>query len=253
MHKHIFPRIPLALFLLHSNGEEGRLWAWPSSTLTIVIHLYTTASLRIGTDSPRCTCHFFLAFLISYKCLILKKQKERKKHCLPDRYVPWPTNSKGTGKGSGFHTGEELLSRLQGRLGRAWKSADTTCWSLGKGTRKKTIPRKEDWPPPEPGLEKGEMSWEVSVSWHLLVAEEEGESMRKGWEGGEVGEVVRRGEGGWGGGEEKQFYLLIWNRKGKNTRWGDNIQETKHMQALRTSNVCISVFEEYLKHLKLKW
>lgn len=32
MHKHIFPESP-ALFLLHSNGEEGRLCAWPSSAL----------------------------------------------------------------------------------------------------------------------------------------------------------------------------------------------------------------------------
>lgn len=70
-----------------------------------------------------------LFFLLPHQLQVsnTKKQKEKKKHCLPDCYVPWPTSSKGTGKGSGFHTGEELLSRLQGTLGRAAKSADTTC------------------------------------------------------------------------------------------------------------------------------
>lgn len=143
------------------------------SALTIVIHLYTTASLRIGADSPRCTCHFSLPSS-SATVSNTKKQKERR-NCLPDRYVPWPTNSKGTGKGSGFHTGEELLSRLQGRLGRAGKVSRHHLLIPGEGgLGKKPIPRKEERPPPEPGLQKGEMSWEVSVSWHLLVAEKEG-------------------------------------------------------------------------------
>lgn len=86
------------------------------SALTIVIHLYTTASLRIGTDSPRCTCHFFLAFLISYKCLILKNRKKGRNTVSQIAMCP----DLQTAKGQAPHR-RRVTEQAPGKAGESWK------------------------------------------------------------------------------------------------------------------------------------
>lgn len=145
---------------------------------------------------------FFLTFLISYKFLILKKQKEKKEHWFQDCYVPWPTNSKGTGKGSGFHTGEESLSRLQGRLeSQQTPPADP----YGRRTKEKTNSQKgraaSSWTwPREGGNVLKSFCQLTSPGGRRGGRKESGGRMGRRRSGEGVGKGRRSG-GGWGGGE----------------------------------------------------
>lgn len=63
---------------------------------------------------------FFLAFLISHKFLILKNRKKRRNTV--SQAVMCPDRQTATGQGGEWlHTGEESLSRLQGRLRESWR------------------------------------------------------------------------------------------------------------------------------------
>lgn len=114
MHKHIFPESPAmgkkedyahGPVLLCSNYCESSLhdhlaknWHWLSK-----MHL-----------------SFFLAFLISHKFLILKNRKKRRNTV--SQMVMCPDRPTATGQGGEWlHTGEESLSRLQGRLRESWR------------------------------------------------------------------------------------------------------------------------------------
>lgn len=154
------------------------------SALTIVSHLYTTASLRIGTDSPRCTCHFSF-FLISYKCLILKNRKKRRNTVSQIAMCPDLQAAKGQGR--------EVASTQE----KSYWAGSRECWGelqsqqtppanpWGRRTRKKTNSQKRraasSWTWPRQG-------GNVLRSFCQLTSpggrRGGGKSMRKGWEGG---------------------------------------------------------------------
>lgn len=112
MHKHIFPESPALFF--HSNGRRKIM------CMAQLCSNYCESSLHNHLTKnwhwlSKMHLSFFLAFLISHKFLILKNRKKRRNTV--SQMVMCPDWQTATGQGGEWlHTGEESLSRLQGRL-----------------------------------------------------------------------------------------------------------------------------------------